>query len=260
MKMPWLIPAVMGASLLSQTAVAANTLNKTEWVLQTLVGWQGQPLATIQRPATLVFNAGGVSGNDGCNSFSGRYVVRGGNQLRIPPNNRVSTMMACMGEADTLARLYTQALDATTHYQLNGQQLSLFNAQGNVVATLKKPASELPNTKWQLMGYFDGRNAFVSSANTEKMTANFGANGSLTGNGGCNSYFANYLVNPAQNSVQITGIGATKMFCAQPDDLMQEESRFLKALSSVKTYHRMGNSLEMFNAKGMRVLDFRLQN
>ena len=60
MKMPWLIPAVMGASLLSQTAFAANTLNKTEWVLQTLVGWQGQPLATIQRPATLVFNAGGV--------------------------------------------------------------------------------------------------------------------------------------------------------------------------------------------------------
>ncbi|MEN9502983.1 MAG: hypothetical protein RI964_2268 [Pseudomonadota bacterium] len=262
MKMSWLIPFMVGASLVSQTAFAANALNKTEWTLQTLAGWQGQSLANIQHPATLAFNAAGVSGNDGCNSFSGRYTLsrHPPNGLRIPTDSMVSTMMACVGEGDTLARLYIQALGATVRYQLNGQQLSLLNAQGKVLATLKQPASELPNTKWQLMGYFDGRSGFVSSANTQKMTANFGANGSLTGSSGCNSYFASYTVNPAKNSLKIKGVGATEMFCAQPQDLMQEESHFLKALSSVKTYHRVGNSLEMFNAKGMRVLDFRLQN
>lgn len=256
-----LISLAAAVALLCNTAYAVDAkLDKTEWALQSLSGWNGQSPAKLPRPATLAFNGDNVSGNDGCNLFNGIYTqTKKPNSLRIPTDKMMSTMMACMGDADKLSRLYLQALNRTTVYQLHGNTLTLKDARGRKLASFNKPATELPGTNWQVMDYNDGKQGIVSSINTERMSMTFSKDGRVTGNAGCNRFFATYTHNPRNNSIAISQIGATKMFCQQPEGVMREEAQFLKALASAKTYRRSGATLELFNTQGSHALGLSLK-
>ncbi|QTR50749.1 META domain-containing protein [Candidatus Thiothrix anitrata] len=256
-----LFPLVVCFALLCNTAYAVDAkLNKTEWTLQSLSGWNAQSPAKLPQPATLAFSGDNVSGNDGCNLFNGIYTQTAKpNSLRIPTDKMMSTMMACMGGADKLSRMYLQALNRTTGYQLNNNILTLKDARGRKLATFNKPATTLPGTNWQVMDYHNGQQGIVSSINTERMRMTFSKDGGVTGNAGCNRFFGTYTHNPRNNSIAISQLGATKMFCQQPEDVMQEEALFLKALTSAKTYRRSGASLELSNAQGIHVVGLRLK-
>jgi heat shock protein HslJ len=114
------------------------------------------------------------------------------------------------------------------------------------------------NTNWRLMSYLDAhQTARVSSINTEKMTLQFGKDGMLSGNAGCNTYSAQYRINPKNNRIDLGNIISTQKYCAKPADLMKEEQAFLGDLQQVKSFKRSSQSLELFDAKGKRLLDFR---
>ncbi|MDD5391893.1 MAG: META domain-containing protein [Thiothrix sp.] len=246
-------PLTAAVALLCNAAYAVDAkLNNTEWALQSLSGWNGQSPAKLPRPATLAFNGDNVSGSDGCNSFNGIYTQTGKpNSLRIPTDKMMSTMMACIDNVDKLSRQYTQILNQTATYQLNGNSLTLKDARGRKLASFTKPVSTLPGTSWQVRDYNNGREAIVGNANTPNMNVTFAKDGRVTGNGGCNGFFATYTHNPNDNSIKISQIGATKMFCHRPEGVMQDEADFLKALASAKTFRRSGSTLELFNQQGI---------
>lgn len=126
-----------------------------------------------------------------------------------------------------------------------------------IVATFSRPATTMAGTQWRVIGFNTG-NAFMSSLNTERMTASFNPNGQLSGFAGCNDYSAQYTLNPTSKTMTVKKVVSTKRLCPQSSELMQEEAGFLKAWTQVQRYERSSDTLTLYNNGGIRVLSFSL--
>ncbi|UCH75635.1 MAG: META domain-containing protein [Rhodospirillales bacterium] len=74
----------------------------------------------------------------------------------------------------------------------------------------------------------------------------FGGAGKLQGHGGCNRFLGSYEVSAAQ--IEIGPLGATRMACPAP--VMDQETRFLEALSDAKRFQRGRIDLVLTDAEG----------
>ncbi len=73
------------------------------------------------------------------------------------------------------------------------------------------------------------------------------ATGRVTGNAGCNNYFASYTV--SGTSIQIVAPrGVTRRACAEPDGVMAQEDRFFKALTGAAQFRLSAGRLELRDA------------
>ena len=80
---------------------------------------------------------GTLSGNSGCNTFSGPYTVNE-NQITIGP--LASTMMMCSDPAGVMEQeaQYLTALQSAATYQLEGNVLELRTKDGALAANFSK--------------------------------------------------------------------------------------------------------------------------
>jgi heat shock protein HslJ len=85
------------------------------------------------------------------------------------------------------------------------------------------------------------------------LTMVFGANGTVNGSAGCNSYSSTYLVNG--NKLTITPPTGTSMMCAEPAAIMEQETTFLTTLPSAGSFSIKGTQLQILNASGKPLLD-----
>ncbi len=110
------------------TGLPPTNLNGTSWNLASL---NGQPVLDGTQP-TLTFADGQVSGNASCNGIGGDYTLRGD---KLTFEALMSTLMACFPE-ETMQQeqAYLAALGSTASYQVEGDQLTLFDAEGNKLA------------------------------------------------------------------------------------------------------------------------------
>ena len=113
-------------------------------------------------------------------------------------------------------------------------------------ATQKTPPTEaeLTDTVWRLVEY--GPIDAPVAAGTEA-TATFDADGKLNGAAGCNSYFATYTLDG--ESLSVSEVGSTMMACMD-DNVMQQESAYLAALSSATTLRYTADELIIDYAGG----------
>ena len=103
-----------------------------EWELASLAG---QPV-TLTRPATLNLSAdGGASGFAGCNSYTSGYTTSGS---ALIVTNIVSTKMACEGDRMKVEVGLFRALGKTASFALDATTLTLRDAAGQPLATLRK--------------------------------------------------------------------------------------------------------------------------
>jgi hypothetical protein len=87
-----------------------------------------------------------------------------------------------------------------------------------------------------------------------EVTAVFGEDGALTGSAGCNRYTAGYEIDG--DSISIGPAASTRMFCAEPEGVMEQETAYLAALESAATYAIQGDTLELWNAEGARLASY----
>lgn len=86
------------------------------------------------------FDGTRISGNGGCNSFSGPYSVSG-RTIEIGP--LASTMMACTDDAlNTQEQHYLAALQLATSFRLTGSRLDLLRDGGTIAATFEATPAE----------------------------------------------------------------------------------------------------------------------
>lgn len=104
----------------------------------------------------------------------------------------------------------------------------------------------LAGTTWEVVAYDDGKRGAVEPLAGSRMTARFGTDGQVTGNAGCNRYFASYRQH--EGNLEVGMAGATRMFCADPPGLMDQEGHFLEALRSSTTIVISGDRLELLRA------------
>jgi heat shock protein HslJ len=76
----------------------------------------------------------------------------------------------------------------------------------------------------------------------------------LEGDAGCNRYTASY-VRKADAGLQISEVLSTRMYCAQPAGVMQQESRYFHLLKQIDAYHAEPDRLDLL-ADGAVVLSF----
>ena len=220
----------------------SNALTGSVWVLTTLQG--GAPLHGTELTAEFT-PQGSVSGSAGCNRYGGKYTTSAA-KLRI--SSLVSTQMACAPAIMAQETGYLKALASARLFTVSGATLTLRNAVGRALLTYRAQSQKLAGTSWRVTGYNNGKQG-VESVNAEpKLTATFGKDGNLTGFAGCNSYTARYKATAPKLS--IAPVASTRMFCATPKGVMEQENAYLAALHTTATYRIEGSRLELRTATG----------
>lgn len=238
--------AIMSPEATPETPAVAPTsdLEGTMWQMESYVNDQGETTAALpQAPATAEFADGRVSGTTGCNRYSGDFTTDGDTlTIKLGP----VTMMACPDAQMVQEQGYLAALGSAASYQVADGQLTVMNADGATVVTfVQQVQPSLSGTVWQVTAYNNGRQAVVSVLADTELTALFGDDGSLSGNGGCNQFNTTYAVDGANIKVD-PAIAMTRRSCAP--EVMDQEQEYLAALVSAATYRVSGNELEMRTA------------
>lgn len=217
------------------------TLVGTNWIVSTIAD---QPIIEGTSIFATFGQDGRVSGNDGCNNFNGSFTVSG-NQLTFNPN-MISTKMACQPDIDQQAAAFTTSLLATTHYELAGNLLMLY--QGDVAGiTMIDQGNSLAKTSWNVTAYNNGNQAVVSMIPETVVSMTFGDDGTVSGNSGCNSFTGQYA--PSGSNITVSPLASTMMACESPEGAMEQEAAFLAALQSAATWQIRGNELNMRTAE-----------
>jgi heat shock protein HslJ len=229
------------------------TLEGTTWQLTGYVGPAGNLLpvpAAVSASAT--FSAGTVSGNAGCNEYSGSYTVDG-DKLTI--GQVAATKKAC-GPAETaLETAYLAALGKVATYSIDGESLELKTTEGKVGLEFEavKPAS-LSGTAWVATGVNNGTGGVASVVAGTTLTAVFGPQGTVAGSGGCNDYNGPYT-NEA-TAIKIGPLASTKKLCGTPAGVDDQEAKYLAALQKATKYTISGSKLELRDDGGALQVSF----
>ncbi len=196
---------------------------------------------------TALFTTDGkVGGSSGCNRYSGSY-TSSGNSLEIT-SPLASTMMACSQELMDQESAYLTALAEVKTFSVTGEQLTLSDANNKSILVFKAQSQDLSGTSWTVIAYNNGKQAVTSVLAGSNITANFGSDGTLSGNSGCNNYNGPYTVTGSQ--VKIGPLASTRMACNDPAGVMEQESQFLAAMQTAATYKIEATTLELRTAEG----------
>jgi heat shock protein HslJ len=246
---------VLIAGLIVLTACASSSqqgggdLTGQVWGLTELAG---KSLVSDSGISAQFTSDGKVSGSAGCNQYAGTYTVSGNTiQISSPLS---STMMACAPEIMVQESAYLKALGAAKTFSVSRDQLTLTGAEGNDLLTYQSQSQDLVGSNWEVIAYNNGKQAVVSVLAGTSLTANFGRDGTLSGNSGCNDYSSPYTVSGDQ--ITIGPVNATMKACSDPAGVMDQEVQYLTALETATTYQIEGSVLELRTQDGALAADF----
>ena len=89
----------------------------------------------------------------------------------------------------------------------------------------------IANTQWTLADNVKGKKPTLMIESAR-----------ITGNGGCNNYFADLMIDRTVGNFSTKNIGSTKMAC----DNMSEESNYFSMLGAATKYVVNGTTLELY--------------
>lgn len=225
------------ATTASQSGSSGDLIGKV-WALTELKGTP--PAAGVGISAQFSSN-GKVSGSAGCNRYNGTYTVSGNSITFSSP--LATTMMMCDEAVMEQESAYLQALGEAKTFSVNGDQLTLAGADNSSLVVYQAQTQDLSDTSWEATGFNNSKQAVVGSLVGTSLTADFGKDGTLSGNSGCNTYTGGYKVNGDQ--ITIGPLASTMMACSEPAGVMDQEAQYLAALQSAATYQIEGNVMQL---------------
>ena len=233
-------------------------LETSDWRLGRYLDAAGQMVAVLaDTTVTASFMDGKLSGGAGCNRYFGSYTTGTDNQLSFSPNIG-ATMMACAPPIAAQERQYLGRLPVVVAFQLEDGSLQLLDKDHQVVLEYSAVTPlTLEDTQWQAAGINNGRGGVASSATTELATARF-QDGKVSGHAGCNSFNASYEITGDQ--ITIGPAMTTRMHCAEPDGIMDQEQEYLQALSRVRVVELTDTGLKLRDEKGSLQVNFVVGN
>ncbi|GJM08944.1 MAG: hypothetical protein DHS20C11_12200 [Lysobacteraceae bacterium] len=113
--------------------------------------------------------------------------------------------------------------------------------------------SPLADTNWQLLAI--AGQASIESPHPVTLGIEETAK-EIRGRGPCNRYFGNVQINDESATFIAGALAATKMYCGQPEGVMDLELKFMSAFNEVRQYVRDGQSLSLQDTEGNEVLAF----
>jgi len=112
----------------------------------------------------------------------------------------------------------------------------------------------LTGGRWVLASYSTQAGGSQNALPGTQVTARFGADGSLSGSAGCNSYDSGFT--GFDRTLRIHQLTASQGFCDSPAGVMDQESTFLSLMRQADSFYIGAGQLEVFDASGNRILVF----
>jgi heat shock protein HslJ len=124
----------------------------------------------------------------------------------------------------------------------------------NGLAGAKRSSTQnsLANTQWRLSS-FGSSGSLTSVLRGTSISLNFGPDGRVSGNAGCNSYAGDYRVR--EESISFSRLVSTKRACID-DAANRQESRYLSALESANRFQLRDDRLTIHYGDGGNTLNF----
>lgn len=179
-------------------------------------------------PTLNIQKDGKVSGNNGCNSYFGKFNLEEGQKFV----NIGSTRMACDGEGGDVERAMNAAFETGNLIERDDNGIVLM---GDNLVVLKANRLTLQKGEWRLisLGTTRIKEPIVFFSITE---------GNLAGTTGCNSFTG--TLSEEGYSIKFMDVSATEMDCEEFDTV--SEVVFLRALEKVTRYQLKGNLATFF--------------
>lgn len=231
-------------------------VNEAGWQLKSYDGGTDEMASVIAgTEITLKFDVNdGVAGSAGINNYFASYEADGDALFGVIGR----TMMAGPEDAMMQETTYLTLLNETASFSLEEDELRLCDSDGNVLLFFEKavaPAPEsLTGTTWVLDSYNTGNEAVVSVIAGTEITLTLDEDGGVAGSAGCNNYSASYETDG--NALSFGLVGATEMYCDEPEGTMAQEATYLQLLESATGYDIEGDSLTMQDSSGDTILTF----
>ena len=111
----------------------------------------------------------------------------------------------------------------------------------------------LTSGRWILESYSSG--GLNSPIPGTEITARFGADGSLSGSAGCNSYSGSFIA--YDQTLRINQLSGSQALCATPEGIMEQEGIFLSLMQQASKMSISAGQLSIFDSTGSRILEFR---
>jgi len=131
--------------------------------------------------------------------------------------------------------------------------LTLLLASGLILSACASQATSasLPGTSWKLVSYGPAGNQTPAASGVDT-SLDFGTDGTVNGNLGCNSFGGNYQVR--DGNIVFTMLISTMMACPGPG--FAQEGIGLKIMNGTVRFTVAGNQLTLFAATGGNTITF----
>jgi heat shock protein HslJ len=173
-----------------------------------------------------------------------------GDRLMLGP--LAGSMMACPEPGMSSENAFKAAFAGTLRYSIKGDRLSLTSEGGATLSFEKEPAPRLEGVTWQTSFFNNNRQAVISLLTGTRIAFAF-ADGTVSGNSGCNDFRAPYTAEPGR--ITIGPVSATSRTCGE--DVMTQERQFLAALKSAVKWAIEADELDMHRGDEQRALTAR---
>jgi heat shock protein HslJ len=157
--------------------------------------------------------------------------------------------MACGGPAGEVSGGVTAALGRVRAYELAGDALRLKDAGDETVLSYAASAPGVEGS-WTVISvlYDDAIRSVVAGS---ELTADFSADGTISGSTGCNGLHGTYTLDG--NKLDVGPLSAPTKACPTPE-LSGQEAGYLSALESAVRIDQVGAELTLLNANGQKAV------
>jgi heat shock protein HslJ len=234
----------------------------TEWTLASFDESMGVTFDPATTEVTATFSDDGtLAGTSGCNRYFAGYTLDGS---FITFEVGGSTMMACPEEQMAVEMAFLQALQGEAQYQISGNTLEIITGSGTLTFTGAAPAAEdapaaeesassaFTGTEWKLVA-FDENMGVAEDPNVTEAFILFNEDGTLSGNGACNSFSGSYTADGS--FVTFGAIATTMRACI--DAGTETETAFFAALQGEAQVQVMGSTMELITGVGTLTFEAR---
>ena len=154
-------------------------------------------------------------------------------------------MKACGAPADEVSREVTAALGRVRAYAIRADTLRMKDAGGETVLSYVAGTPGVEGD-WTVISvlYDDAIRSVVVGTD---LTADFAADGTLSGNTGCNNFRGDYTLEGEK--LRVGPLTATKDACPTKE-ASEQEAGYLAALESAVRIEQAGPELTLLNSKG----------
>lgn len=229
-------------------AMDAVDLIGTAWELE---NWENSAVpaepAPAGQPVLMFVSESEVIGFAGCRNLFAVYQAPGGDDIRITYIEMIEEVCPEDDLVQVRESAFTDLLSNTTDFYLDDQKirLDLLTAQGDQATFLRIQPPDpgaMDGVEWRLAGYLNkitqpethSRFPLVRPLGGRAVTLLMN-DGQANGSSGCNRYMAAFSREDTQD-ITFSTPGATKMFCGEPEGIMQQEQSFLQTLAAVEQY------------------------